>query len=300
MVRQPINCMNEDRSSNGSGPKVGTGSTTNTGNPSFVERVSQLFFGKPRNRENLINQLKDAHEHGVVDADVLAMAEGALEMGEMQVRDVMIPRSQIVTLSKDCIVSEALPDIIESGHSRFPVVGEDKDEVVGILLAKDLLSCFVNNAVDKPLSELVRPAAIVPESKRLNVLLRDFRSSRYHMAIVVDEYGGVSGLATIEDVLEEIVGEIDDETDNEEEIADIQKIKEGEFRVQALTTIEDFNDAFSSEFSDEEYDTIGGIIVSEFGRVPEQSEQIDLSGFTFAVSKTDQRRIHELLVTTPE
>ncbi len=287
---QTIICMNEDRSSNGSGPKSGNG------NGSWIDRISQVFSGKPRNREDLINQLKDAHEQGVVDADAYAMAEGALEMGELHVRDVMIPRSQMVTLSKDCSVREALPDIIESGHSRFPVVGEDKDEVVGILLAKDLLSTFLDDDVDKLLSDFVRPAGIIPESKRLNVLLRDFRVSRNHMAVVVDEYGGVSGLITIEDVLEEIVGDIDDETDSEEEIPDILKTGEHEYRVQALTAIEDFNDELDVAISDEEYDTIGGIVVAEFGRVPVQGESVQLQGFEFSVTKADERRIHELKV----
>ncbi len=284
--------MNEDRSSNGSGPNP----TNSNGHRSWLDRISQLFSGKPRNRKDLINQIKDAHEQGMVDADAFAMAEGALEMGELHVRDVMIPRSQIVTLSKDCSVRDALPDIIESGHSRFPVVGDDKDEVVGILLAKDLLNSFIDDNSNKSLADYVRPAGIIPESKRLNVLLRDFRVSRNHMAIVVDEYGGVSGLITIEDVLEEIVGEIDDETDNEEEIPDILKTTEGIYRVQALTAIEDFNEELDAEMSDEEYDTIGGIIVAQFGRVPVQGESIQLNGFEFSVSKADERRIHELEV----
>ncbi len=284
--------MNEDRSSNGSGPKPGDDS----GKKSFWDKVTQAFNGHPRNRADLINQLQHAHQQGMVDADALAMAEGALAMGELQVRDVMIPRSQMVTLNKDCLVRDALPDIIESGHSRFPVVGEDKDEIVGVLLAKDLLRSFSADEADKTLADYVRPAGIIPESKRLNVLLRDFRVSRNHMAIVVDEYGGVSGLITIEDVLEEIVGEIDDETDSEEAVVDILKIGKDEYRVQALTAIEDFNEELGGRISDEEYDTIGGIVVAEFGRVPEQGESIELHGFEFAITKADQRRIHELVV----
>lgn len=292
LLRRAIICMNEDRSSNGSGPKPENGNSKR----SWLDRISQAFSVRPRNREDLINQFKDAHEQGMVDADAFAMVEGALEMGDLQVRDVMIPRSHMVTLNKECSVRDALPGIIESGHSRFPVVGEDKDEVVGVLLAKDLLSSFLDDTTEKPLAEYARPAAIIPESKRLNVLLRDFRISRNHMAIVVDEYGGVSGLITIEDVLEEIVGDIDDETDSEEQVADIQKTGDGEYKVQALTAIEDFNEELGGEISDEEYDTIGGIVVAEFGRVPEQGEAIELQGFEFRISKADERRIHELEV----
>ncbi len=298
-ARQAIICMNEDRSSNGSGSKPGNDNDKR----SWIDRISQAFANTPRNREDLINLIKVTHEQGVVDADAYAMVEGALEVGDMQARDVMIPRSQMVTLNQDCTVGDALSDIIESGHSRFPVVGEDKDEVIGVLLAKDLLSCFVddqrsavNQCPAKTLADYARPVAIIPESKRLNVLLREFRVSRNHMAIVVDEYGGVSGLITIEDVLEEIVGDIDDETDNEEVIADIQKISEDEYRVQALTAIEDFNEELNSTINDENYDTIGGIVVAEFGRVPEQGETIEFSGFEFTISKADERRIHELLV----
>lgn len=312
LARQAIICMNEDRSSNGSGSKPGNDS----GKRSWIDRITQAFASNPRNREDLINLIKVAHQQGVVDAEALAMVEGALEMGEMQARDVMIPRSQMVTLNKDCNVRDALRDIIESGHSRFPVVGEDKDEVIGVLLAKDLLNSFIGELTNDPgndpgndstndtskdtnsktLADYARPAAIIPESKRLNVLLRDFRVSRNHMAIVVDEYGGVSGLITIEDVLEEIVGDIDDETDNEEAVADIQKVSNDEYRVQALTAIEDFNEELKGKISHENYDTIGGIVVAEFGRVPEQGETIELHGFEFKITKADERRIHELMV----
>ena len=283
--------MNEDRSSNGSEALVNQ--------LSWLEKLGQFFGQTQRNREHLITELQDAHERGMFDADALAMAQGALEMGELQVRDVMIPRSQMITLNKDHTALSALPEIIKSGHSRFPVVGGDKDEVVGVLLAKDLLRCFTDNVEaeqtpDHCLETYIRPAAIIPESKRLNVLLRDFRGSRNHMAIVVDEYGGVSGLVTIEDVLEEIVGDIGDETDSEEMVEDIQRLTESHFRVQALTEIDDFNNELGSQLSDDDYDTVGGIVVAEFGRVPDQGESIELQGLRFEVGKADDRRIHEL------
>jgi len=219
------------------------------------------------------------------------MMEGAIEVSEMQVRDAMVPRSQMVVIPRDGQLQDFLPQILESGHSRFPVIGEDRDEVEGILLAKDLLRYFVDGSAEFRLRDLIRPAVLVPESKRLNVLLRDFRASRNHMAIVVDEYGGVSGLITIEDVLEEIVGDIDDEHDEEEE-ALITALGGQRYSVQALTPIEDFNNVFDSDLSDEDYDTIGGLLLAEFGRVPEHGERVVLDGrFDFHVTTSDNRRI---------
>jgi len=219
------------------------------------------------------------------------MIEGAIEMSETQVRDAMIPRSQMVVVGNDSRLEEFLPSIIESGHSRFPVVGEDKDEVVGILLAKDLLPHLASGGEPFDLASTIRPAVVIPESKRLNVLLRDFRVSRNHMAIVIDEYGGVSGLITIEDVLEEIVGEIDDEYDEEEE-ALIQSLGGNRYQVQALTPIEDINEKFGSELSDDDYDTVGGLLLAEFGRAPEFDEVMTLAErFEFRVTKADHRRI---------
>jgi len=290
--------MNEDQSSNGSGPHLSADERRNRHKRHGMwSWLHHLFGGEPRNRDELIEQLQEAHARGVLDADALAMAEGALAMNELQVRDVMIPRSQMVTLNKHCLVRDALPEIIDSGHSRFPVVGEDKDEVCGVLLAKDLLRSFMDSDEQQTLEHFSRPASIIPESKRLNVLLRDFRISRNHMAIVVDEYGGVSGLITIEDVLEEIVGDIDDETDSEEQVPDILPLGDGSYRVQALTEIQDFNDELGVGFSDEEYDTIGGLVVAAFGRLPEQGERIELDQMQFLIHQADERRIHEMVVS---
>lgn len=271
--------MSEDESSNGSGQKT------------WMERIVSAFSNEPRDREELKQLLKEALQRGVLDTDVLAMMEGALEVSEMQVRDAMVPRSQMVVIPRDGALEDFLPQILESGHSRFPVIGGDRDEIEGILLAKDLLRHFAGNNGTFSLADVLRPAVVIPESKRLNMLLRDFRSSRNHMAIVVDEYGGVSGLITIEDVLEEIVGEIDDEHD-EEEIEAITRLEDNRYMVQALTPIEDFNEIFSSSLSDEVYDTIGGLVLAEFGRVPERGEVVQLDDrFEFRVASSDSRRI---------
>ena len=274
-----ISNMSEDQSSNGFGKKT------------WVEKIGAAFSHQPRDRDQLLAILNEACEQGIVDADALAMMEGALEVSETQVRDAMIPRSQMVVVHNDSDLEEFLPRILESGHSRFPVIGEDKDEVVGIMMAKDLLPHLASGGEDFDLSDAIRPAVVIPESKRLNVLLRDFRVSRNHMAIVVDEYGGVSGLITIEDVLEEIVGEIDDEYDEEEE-ALILHVGENRYQVQALTPIDDLNDQFDSELSDDDYGTVGGLLLAEFGRVPEYDEVVTLADkFEFRVTKADSRRI---------
>ncbi len=276
--------MNDD-SSNSSNGSAGR---------SWLERLGRAFGSEPRSRDDLIELIREATESGLIESDTLAMIEGALEVDELQVRDVMIPRSQMVVLSQGSSLDDILPIILESGHSRFPVVGEDKDEIQGILLAKDLLR-LVGRDSDVLLADLIRTPVIIPESKRLNVLLREFRVNKNHMAIVVDEYGGVSGLITIEDVLEEIVGDIDDEHDTEA-VEDIQRLGEGRFQVQALTPIEDFNEALGTAFSDDEFDTIGGLVVAEFGRLPEVGESVGIDGWTFQVTAADDRRLHAMEV----
>jgi magnesium and cobalt transporter len=271
--------MSEDQSSNGSGKL------------SWVEKIGAAFSNQPRDRDELLAILRQAREDGIVDADALAMMEGALEVSETQVRDAMIPRSQMVVVHIDDSLEDFLPNIVESGHSRFPVVGEDKDEIIGILMAKDLLPHLAAGEEEFDLAAKTRSAVVIPESKRLNVLLRDFRVSRNHMAIVVDEYGGVSGLITIEDVLEEIVGEIDDEYDEEEE-ALILPLGDGRFQVQALMPIEELNEMFNAELSDDDYGTVGGLLLAEFGRVPEYDDVVTLAErFEFRVIKADSRRI---------
>lgn len=261
---------------------------------SWLEKLGRAFGGEPKSRDDLLELLRDVADQGLIESDTLAMLEGALEVDELQVRDVMVPRSHMVVINENASISEILPVIIESGHSRFPVVGEDRDEVRGILLAKDLLQLFSIEG-ELVLSELMRPAVIIPESKRLNVLLREFRISKNHMAIVVDEYGGVSGLVTIEDVLEEIVGDIDDEHDAEA-VRDIERLQDGIYRVQALTAIDDFNDALGTEFSDDEYDTIGGLVVAEFGRLPEAGESVGIGEWLFEIESADDRRLHAMVV----
>lgn len=271
--------MSEDQSNNGSG---------RTG---WMGRIGKVFTSEPRDREELKELINEACDKGILDAEAVAMIEGALEVSEMQVRDAMIPRSHMVVIALENSPEEFLPMILESGHSRFPVIGEDRDEVEGILLAKDLLRYYAEDSGPMDLKKILRPAVVIPESKRLNMLLRDFRASRNHMAIVVDEYGGVSGLITIEDVLEEIVGEIDDEHDEAEE-EPIKLLTENHYQINALTEVEDFNTAFECDFSDEGYDTVGGLVLAEFGRVPEHGEQVSLADrFKFRVTEADSRRI---------
>ncbi len=261
---------------------------------SWLERLGQALSGEPRNRQELIEILREAQQRHLLDADALAMIEGVLEVSEMQVREIMIPRSQMVVVERDASLDEILPVITESAHSRFPVIGESKDEVVGILLAKDLLSYFMGDRRRSfNMRDILRPAVFIPESKRLNVLLKEFRASRNHMAIVVDEYGGVDGLVTIEDVLEQIVGEIVDEHDVEDEVY-IMKHSAGEYTVKALTPIGEFNEYFNSDISDEEFDTIGGFVMRRFGHLPQRGETIDIDRFRFKVLHADSRRINLL------
>lgn len=263
----------------------------------WLERIGDALSREPRNRSQLMELLRDAEQRQLLDPYALVMMEGVLEVSEMQVRDVMIPRAQMVVVEHDQSPEEIIPIVVESAHSRFPVVGENKDEVVGILLAKDLLTYFA--APDKSafnLRDVLRPAVFIPESKRLNMLLREFRSSRNHMAIVVDEYGGIAGLVTIEDVLEEIVGEIEDEHDIDDDVL-IMKISDSRYTVKGVTPIEDFNSEIGAEFSDAEFDTIGGLVTTTFGRVPKRGESVNLGAFTFKVLRADSRRIQLLQVT---
>ncbi len=280
--------MNEESgdSSNGSSSASSRG---------WLERIGRAFGSEPRSREGLIELLRDLSDQGLIEPETLAMLEGALKVDELQVRDVMVPRSHMVVIADGTPMDEILPIIIESGHSRFPVVGEHRDEIKGILLAKDLLR-MVSNDSDIVIDDLIRTAVIIPESKRLNVLLREFRISKNHMAIVVDEYGGVSGLITIEDVLEEIVGDIDDEHDPDA-VQDIQRCDNGKYLVQALTDIDDFNESFETDFSDDEYDTIGGLVVAEFGRLPESGETVAIGDWNFVVTDADDRRLHAMEVS---
>ena len=269
------------------------------GQGSWLRRLVESLSGEPRDIEQLSDLLADAKDRGLIEADVLSMMEGVLQVSGIQVRDVMVPRAQMVVVQREDPPEKILPTVIESGHSRFPVVGEDRDEVVGVLLAKDLLRYFAeDSAASFDIRECLRPAVFIPESKRLNVLLREFRNSHNHMAIVVDEYGGVSGLLTIEDVLEQIVGDIGDEYDVDE-VEGIRKEAERTFAVPALTRIEEFNDVFETRFSDEEADTIGGLVLHELGRMPRRGEAIELGGLELKVLRADRRRIETLRVTTP-
>jgi magnesium and cobalt transporter len=264
---------------------------------SWLGRLGQAFSGEPQDRDELVEVLRDAQRRGLLDGDVLAIVEGALHVSELQVRDIMIPRSQMVVVRADAPPEEFVSVVVESGHSRFPVVGDSRDEVEGILLAKDLLAYFAaegDRAFD--LDDVMRPVVYIPESKRLNMLLAEFRANRNHMAMVVDEYGGVAGLVTIEDVLEQIVGEIDDEHDAEEERY-IRRLDNGEFTVKALTPIEDFNEYFDTSYSDEEFDTVGGLVIKAFGHLPKRGEAMDIEGVHFRVLRADQRRVHLLRVT---
>jgi magnesium and cobalt transporter len=265
----------------------------------WFRRLANSITGEPRDLDELAAILVEARERGLIDADVLQMLESVLEVSEIQVRDIMVPRSQMVVINRDEPVEKILPVVIESGHSRFPVVGEDRDEVQGILLAKDLLRFFVEDQPDDfDIKECLRPAVFIPESKRLNVLLKEFRVTHNHMAIVVDEYGGVSGLLTIEDVLEQIVGDIGDEYDVDESEG-IRKEADRSWTVPALTRIEDFNQAFGTRFSDEECDTIGGLILQELGRMPRRGEAVQIGGLELKVTRADRRRIETLRVTSP-
>ena len=267
--------------------------------PRWLQWLWRTFAPHPTDREQFLEVLEDASREHVLDEEERAMLEGVLDVSEMQVRDIMIPRSQMVVLERSASPRELLQAILASGHSRFPVIGEDRDEVVGILLAKDLLRFFAENEDQRfDIREVLRPVIYIPESKRLNVLLREFRINRNHMAIVVDEYGGVSGLLTIEDVLEQIVGDIGDEHDPDE-IPDFRKEGDGVYAVRALARIEDFNEEFGTELDDEEYDTIGGLVMHQLGRLPRRGDKVSLDDISFTVVKADRRRIYAVQARLP-
>jgi magnesium and cobalt transporter len=293
-----MNAMSEDDSSSSPPP-----ATAEKGRPerrSWLDRISSMLSGEPTTREDLVELLRDTQADGLIAADTLRMMEGAIAVSDLSVGDVMIPRAQMVALSAQVPFLELMQQVVESGHSRFPVHGEDRDEILGILLAKDLLRGVVaDHDVDHGnVRELLRPAVLIPESKKLNVLLREFRQSRNHMAIVIDEYGGVAGLVTIEDVLEQIVGEIDDEHDDAEDPdALIAAQADGQYVVDALTPIDDFNERFGADFDDDEYDTIGGLVTAAIGHLPEAGEELTLGRFGFRIARADARRLHALHVS---
>jgi magnesium and cobalt transporter len=280
--------MSEDRSGNYASDR------------SWIDKIALLFNSEPRTRQDLEDVLRVAAENEVIDQDARSIMEGAMQVSDMQARDIMIPRSQMEFIKADATIQEILPQIISSAHSRYPVIGDNPDDILGILLAKDLLPQILipDNGTFR-IEGLLRPTMVVPESKRLNVLLREFRENRNHMAIVIDEYGGVAGLVTIEDVLEEIVGEIEDETD---EKADrfIHMIDDHEYMVKALTPIDEFNAYFGSRFSDEEFDTIGGLVIQAFGHMPARHEVTTIDDFRFEVVKADQRKIYSLRMCPPQ
>ena len=264
---------------------------------SWIDRLLHSFSNnEPQSREELLEIIKDAASKKLLDDEALEIIEGALSVSNLQVREIMIPRPQMVVIKHDENPQDFLPKIIESCHSRFPVVGESIDDIRGILLAKDLLPWLLDR--DKPfdLESILRPANVIPESKRLNVLLKEFREKRYHMAIIIDEYGGISGLVTIEDILEEIVGEIEDETDDDEDDF-IRKVSETDYIIKALTPIEDFNDYFEANFDDNDFDTIGGIITQAFGHMPHRNEVVELKDFRFRILYADNRQLHLIRLT---
>jgi magnesium and cobalt transporter len=263
--------------------------------PSLLERLSALLTRGPEDLEHLVKQLHSAFERNLLDADALSMIEGALQVSEMQVRDIMVPRSQVDMIDVSEPPDKFIPHVIATAHSRFPVVDKSRDDVIGILLAKDLLRYYAGEE-EFNVRQMLRPAVFVPESKRLNVLLREFRANRNHMALVVDEYGGVAGLVTIEDVLEQIVGEIEDEYDFDESEDNIVREQGGLYRVKAHTEIADFNRVFGTKYSDSDFDTVGGLVLNRFGRLPRRGESITIDGLRVQVLRADSRRLHALQV----
>ncbi len=262
---------------------------------SWLERLSTLLLREPEDREQLIELLHSAFEHNLLDSDALSMIEGVMQVSEMQASDIMVPRSQMDVIDISETPDKFVPLMIETAHSRFPVTEDSKDNVIGILLAKDLLRYYAGGE-EFNAREILRPAVFIPESKRLNVLLKDFRSNRNHIAIVVDEYGGVAGLVTIEDVLEQIVGDIEDEYDYDESEDNIVQDPNGHYRVKAITEIADFNEVLGAEFSNENYDTVGGLVLNKFGRLPKRGESVVIGSLKFMVLRADSRRLHTVLV----
>ncbi len=285
--------MTDDPSSSG---------LSRNGDRSWLHKVIQAFSAEPRSRDELLDIIKDAANNKLLDQEALNIIEGALDVSSQQARELMVPRSQIVAIKLEDKPRDFLPTIIESGHSRFPVIGDSFDDIRGILLAKDLLRLLLddNSPEDFSLEDIIRPANIVPESKRVNVLLREFREKRYHMALVIDEYGGISGLITIEDILEEIVGDIEDETDEEVSDEFIKQVSDSDYIIKALTPIEDFNEYFKTDLSDEDFDTIGGILMQEFGHLPKRNEVATIGRFQFRVLYADNRQIHLVRLTLLE
>ena len=272
--------------------EISSGSADN----SLLKKIIKVFSPNPSSSDEVADMLRSAENESIIDASALQIMEGALKVSDLQAREIMIPRSQMNVIEEDFSLEQVLEMVIQSQHSRFPVVGESADDVLGILLAKELLPLVLSGKESFNLKSLLRPATIIPESKRLNILLQEFREHRYHMAIVVDEYGGVSGLLTIEDVLEEIVGEIEDETD-EEEAEQISKINDNLYRIEAITEIDDFNEYFDIGFSDDEFDTVGGLVVHKFGRLPDIGESVSIENFDFKVIDGDNRKINLLEVS---
>ncbi|OGA25110.1 MAG: magnesium/cobalt efflux protein [Betaproteobacteria bacterium RIFCSPLOWO2_02_FULL_67_19] len=265
----------------------------------LLERLSALILREPQDRDSLTRLLRSAHRRNLLDADALSIIEGALAVSEMQVRDIMIPRARMDVIDIHSRIEDFIPQVISTAHSRFPVIDQNRDDVIGVLLAKDLLRHYAGEE-EFNVREMLRPAVFIPESKRLNVLLREFRASRNHMAIVVDEYGGVAGLVTIEDVLEQIVGDIEDEYDFDEASDNILAEPGGRWRVKALTQIADFNTTFGTAFSDEEHDTVGGLVINQLGRLPKRGETLTIAGLRFQVLRADSRRVYTLIVEKPK
>jgi magnesium and cobalt transporter len=262
--------------------------------PSLLERLSHFLLREPEDREQLVELLHGAYENSLMDADSLAMIEGVLQVSEMQVRDIMIPRSQMDVIDITHPPETFIPHVIETAHSRFPVIEDNKNDVIGILLAKDLLRYYAGE--DFEVRDMLRPAVFIPESKRLNILLKEFRSNRNHIAIVVDEYGGVAGMVTIEDVLEQIVGDIEDEYDYDEDEDNIIQNADGQYRVKALTEIEDFNATVGTTLSDEEFSTVGGLVVHQFGHLPKRGDETTFNGLHIKVLRADSRRLHSIMI----
>ena len=283
--------MSDDNphSTNGSAPK------------GWIDKIKDTFSPEPTNHEELVDVINEAELNDVINPQTREMIEGVIEVNKMKVRDIMIPRAQMITIDVNASAAQLIPQVIESAHSRFPVISEDKDHIEGILLAKDLLAYVFNQEAELVLKDILRDAVIVPESKRVDVLLKDFRQQRYHMAIVVDEYGGVSGLVTIEDILELIVGEIEDEHDaDDQETEGIRPLNKLTYSVKALTQVSEFNTFFATKFSEDEADTIAGIVLKGFGHMPETGDKITLENIEFKVTNSDKRRIQQLKVTLPE
>lgn len=281
--------MNEDNSQNSEGPSRKT----------FFERIGRLFQSELKDRQKLVDAFRDSEQNALIDHDTRDMLEGVMQISEMRIRDIMIPRSQMVTIELSQPLEEIIAIINDALHSRYPVISDDKDHVEGILLAKDLLRYLIPDSEPFNIDNVLRPAVVVPESKRVDRLLKEFQEERYHMAIVVDEFGGVSGVVTIEDILEEIVGDIEDEYDDDEE-HEIRQLSKHTFSIKALTTLEEFNERFHSQYSDSDIDTIGGLVMTSFGHLPTRGEEVTIDNFHFKVTAADNRRIIQLQVTIPD